>query len=215
MSEHLLQIDRGERDELVRQGKRLEYLTICWNFLEGIISVAAGLFAGSIALVGFGFDSMIEVLSGGALLWRLHLDMPEKRERAEARALKIVGVCFVLLALYISFDAVKSLITREPPHESLVGIGLAVVSLIVMPILARSKRKVATKINSRAMQADSRQTDLCAYLSAILLGGLLLNAIFGWWWSDPVAAIIMVPIITKEGVEALRGETCCEVDECH
>jgi len=196
----------------VRSGRNLEYLTIGWNSLEGVASIVAGLLAGSIALVGFGFDSLIEVSSGAALLWRLHLDAPEKRERAEQIALKIVGASFVLLAAYIGFDAAKSLMTREPAERSYIGIAIAALSLLVMPILARAKRRVAKEINSRAMKADSRQTDLCAYLSAILLIGLAINALFGWWWADPVAALIMVPIIAKEGIEALRGKAC---EDCH
>jgi divalent metal cation (Fe/Co/Zn/Cd) transporter len=203
------------RREQVRRGRWLEYLTVGWNSLEGIIAVGAGLVAGSIALVGFGFDSVIEVTSGLALLWRLHMDAPEKRERAEQVALKVVGVSFLALAAYVVFDALKSLITREPPEASYVGIAIATLSLIVMPLLARAKRRVAAEINSRAMQADSRQTDICAYLSAILLGGLILNALFGWWWADPVAALVMTPIIGREGVEALRGETCCDGGTCH
>jgi divalent metal cation (Fe/Co/Zn/Cd) transporter len=200
------------RSESLRRGRVLEYLTIIWNLLEGIVSVGAGLLAGSIALVGFGFDSFIESLSGGALLWRLHLDAPERRERAEYIALKLVGISFLLLATYVAFDAIKSLIQREPPEASYIGIGIAALSLVVMPFLARAKSKVAGELNSRALQADSRQTDICAYLSAILLGGLLLNAIFGFWWADPVAALVMTPIIAREGIEALRGETC---DDCH
>ncbi|MDQ3802455.1 MAG: cation transporter [Acidobacteriota bacterium] len=171
--------------------------------------------AGSVALVGFGVDSFIESLSGAALLWRLHTDSPERRERAEQLALKLVGVSFLLLAAYVAFDSAKSLLRREPPEASYVGIGLAALSLVVMPLLARAKRKVAASINSRALEADSRQTDLCAYLSAILLGGLLLNALLGWWWADHVAALVMVPIIAKEGVEALRGEMCCNEGSCH
>jgi divalent metal cation (Fe/Co/Zn/Cd) transporter len=198
----------------VRRGRWLEYLTIGWNSLEAIIAIGAGLVAGSIALVGFGLDSIIEVSSGAALLWRLHMDAPEKRERSERIALKLVGISFLLLAAYVIFDAAQSLITRETPEASYVGIGLAALSLVVMPLLARAKRKVAASINSRALQADSRQTDICAYLSAILLGGLLLNALFGWWWADPVAALVMTPIIVKEGIEALRGETCCD-GVCH
>jgi divalent metal cation (Fe/Co/Zn/Cd) transporter len=204
----------SERAIKVRHGRWLEYLTIAWNLLEGIIAIGAGLMAGSIALVGFGFDSVIEVTSGAALLWRLHMDAPEKREHAEQIALKLVGISFLLLAAYVAFDAAKSLLTHEPPQASYLGIGIAALSLVVMPILARAKRRVAESINSRALQADSRQTDICAYLSAILLGGLLLNAVFGWWWADPVAALIMTPIIVKEGVEALRGETCCN-EACH
>ena len=214
MSGQVIQIGGGGRDALVRRGRLLEYLTIGWNSLEGLIAVAAGLAAGSIALVGFGFDSVIEVTSGAALLWRLHMDAPERRERAEKVALKLVGWSFLLLAAYVAFDAVKALVWREPPEASYVGIALAALSVVVMPLVARAKRKVAAGLNSRALQADSRQTDICAYLSAILLGGLLLNALLGWWWADPAAALVMVPIIAKEGVEALRGETCCE-GTCH
>jgi divalent metal cation (Fe/Co/Zn/Cd) transporter len=203
------------RADLVRRGRYLEYFTIGYNSLEGLIAVAAGLLAGSIALVGFGFDSLIEVTSGAVLLWRLHADLDEeRRERVEAISLRIVGACFVLLAIYVSFDSVKSLIRREAPQESIVGIVLAAVSLIVMPLLVRAKRKVARGINSAALMADSKQTELCTYLSAILLGGLLLNALLGWWWADPVAALVMVPIIVKEGFEGLRGRTCCD-DQCH
>ena len=165
-----------------------------------------GLFAGSIALVGFGLDSVIESSSGAILLWRLRDG--ERGEQRERIALKLVGGSFLLLAAYVAFDAVKKIITREPPGVSYAGIGIAALSLVVMPILARAKRRVAADLNSRAMQADSRQTDLCAYLSAILLGGLLLNALAGWWWADPVAGLVMTPIIAKEGVEALRGEAC-------
>lgn len=201
----------ANRTELVRRGRFLEYFTIGYNSLEGLIAVTAGLVAGSIALVGFGFDSFIEVTSGAVLLWRLQADAhEERRERVEAISLRIIGVCFVLLAIYVSYDSVTSLIRREAPEESVVGIVLASVSLVVMPLLVRAKRKVARAIKSKALIADSKQTELCTYLSAILLGGLLLNAFLGWWWADPVAALVMVPIITKEGIEALRGDTCCD-----
>jgi divalent metal cation (Fe/Co/Zn/Cd) transporter len=200
------------RADLVRRGRGLEYFTIVWNVLEGVISVAAGVLAGSIALVGFGFDSFIESASGGALLWRLHLDRPERREQAEKFALKLVGISFLLLAAYVTFDAGKSLIKREAPEATYLGIGIAALSLVVMPLLARAKRRIAKDIHSHAMEADARQTDICTYLSAILLVGLLLNALFGWWWADPVAALVMIPIITKEGIAALRGETC---GDCH
>jgi divalent metal cation (Fe/Co/Zn/Cd) transporter len=202
----------NRRADLVQRGRSLEYFTIIWNLAEGIVSVGAGLLAGSIALVGFGFDSFIESASGGALLWRLHLDRPERREQAEKFALKLVGVSFLLLAAYVTFDAVKSLIKREPPAATYLGIGIAALSLVVMPLLARAKRRVAKEIHSHALEADARQTDICTYLSAILLGGLLLNAILGWWWADPVAALVMIPIIVKEAVRALRGEAC---GDCH
>jgi len=194
----------------IRRGRTLAYLTIIWNSLEGLIAVGAGIVAGSIALVGFGIDSVIEVSSGAIILWRL-----ASGEHRERLALRLVGFSFLALTAYIAFDAVKSLWLREPPETTYIGIGIAALSLVVMPILARAKRKVAANLNSAAMHADSRQTDLCAYLSAILLGGLILNAIFGWWWADPVAALIMVPIIAKEGIGALRGETCCDTGDCH
>jgi divalent metal cation (Fe/Co/Zn/Cd) transporter len=194
----------------VRRGRALEYLTIGWNVLEAAVSIGAGLLAGSTALVGFGVDSVIESTSGAVLLWRLRDG--ERGEQRERLALRLVGVSFLLLAAYVAFDAVKSLIRREPPEVSYIGIGIAALSLVVMPLLARAKRRVAAQLNSRALKADSRQTDLCAYLSAILLGGLLLNALFGWWWADPLAALVMLPIIAREGAEALRGETC---DDCH
>jgi divalent metal cation (Fe/Co/Zn/Cd) transporter len=215
MNQQITQLDYAGRTGLIKRGQRLEYFTIEWNLLEGIVAIISGVLAGSISLVGFGLDSLIEVSSGSALLWRLHMDAPERRENAEAITLKIVGVCFLALAAYIGFDAAKTLIRREPPEASYTGIGLTVLSLIVMPLLARAKRRVAASISSRAMHADSRQTDLCAYLSAITLGGLGLNAVFGWWWADPIAALVMLPIIAKEGIEALRGETCCDEEACH
>ncbi|MBA2702551.1 MAG: cation transporter [Blastocatellia bacterium] len=208
------QIVDVNRAQLVGRGRKLEYFTIAYNSLEGLIAIIAGLMAGSIALVGFGFDSLIEVTSGAALVWRLHSDADEsQRERVEAITLRIVGVCFLVLAAYVSYDSIKSLIWREEPHESIPGIILAIASLIVMPLLVRAKRKVARGIKSRALMADSKQTELCTYLSAILLAGLLLNALLGWWWADPVAALVMVPIIIKEGIEGLRGESCCD-DGC-
>lgn len=204
------------REALVARGKVLEYLTVGYNSLEGVIAIGAGLLAGSIALVGFGFDSVIEVISGLTLIWRLRSDADvSRRERVERQALRVVGASFMLLATYVAFDAIKAMVQREAPDESIVGIVLAALSLVVMPMLARAKRGVARAINSRALDADATQTQLCTYLSAILLGGLVLNAAFGWWWSDPVAALIMVPIIAKEGLEGWRGERC-ECDEvCH
>jgi divalent metal cation (Fe/Co/Zn/Cd) transporter len=215
MSQEVVITGKSNRAELIKRGRYLEYFTIGYNSLEGLIAVVAGLVAGSIALVGFGFDSLIEVTSGAALLWRLNADVDEaRRERVEAISLRIVGACFVVLAIYVTYNSVKSLIRREAPRESIVGIVLAAVSLIIMPLLVRAKRKVARGINSGALMADSKQTELCTYLSAILLGGLLMNALLGWWWADPVAALIMVPIIVKEGIEGLRGHNCCE-EECH
>jgi len=204
-------IGKMELDRLatIRRGCRLEYLTIAWNSAEAAVALIAGLLAGSIALIGFGLDSVIEVCSGAIVLWRLFAD----NERSERLALKVVGVSFLALAAYVAFDSIKTLWLREAPARSLPGIVLAAVALIVMPLLARAKRRVAAGIGSRALHADSRQTDLCAYLSAILLGGLLLNAWLGWWWADPVAGLAMTLIIANEGREALRGESCgCEGD---
>ena len=192
--------------ERLREGRRLEYLTIAWNVIEGVVSVVAGVLAGSTALIGFGVDSGIESMSGAVLLWRLQ-DGDCHVER-EARALQLVGVSFLLLAAWIAYESAGSLWLREAPSASWLGIAVAALSLVVMPWLAHRKRKVARAIASRALESDSRQTSLCAYLSAILLGGLLLNATLGWWWADPVAGLAMVPIIAREGVQALRGEHC-------
>ncbi len=199
-----------DRSSYVRRGVHLEWFTVAYNSLEGLIALVAGLLSGSIALVGFGFDSALEVTSGVALLWRLGGDADEPtRERNEKAALRIVGICFLLLAVYVSYDAIQALVSRQAPQRSLAGIVLAGASLIVMPLLARAKRGVAGHIASAALTADAKQTQLCTYLSAILLVGLLSNAVLGWWWADPVAALAMVPIIANEGVDALRGRTCC------
>lgn len=208
-------VNKENRAGLIRRGILLEYFTIGWNLLEGIIAVGAGVIAGSPSLVGFGVDSFIESTSGAALLWRLRIDDEETRERREQIALRLVGTSFLLLAAYVAYDSVTTLIWRESPETSYVGIGLTIVSLIVMPILAKAKRRVAGQIKSRALEADSKQTDLCVYLSAISLGGLALNALFDWWWADPVAALLMIPIIVNEGIGGLKGEACCDDDACH
>jgi divalent metal cation (Fe/Co/Zn/Cd) transporter len=200
----------ADRAHHVKRGQWLEYFTLGWNMLEAGVAIGAGWLAGSIALVGFGVDSLIESFSGAILLWRLA--SPAHDESRERLALRLVGASFFLLAAYVCFEAIKSLIASEQPSASIVGIVLSVASLVVMPLLARAKRKVAADLGSHALKADSRQTDICAYLSAILLGGLVLNALFGWWWADPVAALIMVPIIAREGFEAWQGEVC---EDCH
>lgn len=196
----------AEAEDAVRKGRRLEYLTLGWNLGEAAVAIGAGVFAGSTALLGFGIDSLIECLSGSVLLWRL--SHGEKGERREQQARKLVGLSLLVLATYVAYEAAESLIEKEPPAASYVGIGLALLSVVVMPLLARAKRRVAASLGSRAMHADSRQTDICGYLSAILLIGLGANALLGWWWADPVAALAMVPIIGKEGIEAMRGEAC-------
>lgn len=201
----------SDRSALVQRGLRLESLTVAWNSAEAAIGIAAGVVAGSIALVGFGLDSVIEVSSGAVLLWRLRADRDHaRREQAERRALRLVGISFLALATYVATDAALSLWRRQAPEQSYVGIGLAAVSLVVMPLLARAKRRVAADLGSAALHADSQQTQICAYLSVILLAGLALNAGLGWWWADPVAGLLMTPIILSEGVEALRGKTCCD-----
>lgn len=211
MSNQIATTSTNSRAGLVKRGRKLEYFTLGYNFLEGLLSVGAGLLAGSVALVGFGVDSFIESLSGGILLWRLQGDKGEEREHL---ALRLVGVSFLVLAAYVAFDAGKSLIRHEPPEASYLGIAITVLSLFIMPILARAKRQVGTELDSRALQADAKQTDICVYLSFILLAGLGLNALFGWWWADPAAALVMVPIIAKEGFAALRGEACGCGDSC-
>jgi divalent metal cation (Fe/Co/Zn/Cd) transporter len=200
-----------DRQAVARRGKQLEYFTIAWNTLEGLVAVVAGVLAGSISLVGFGVDSFIEVTSGGVLLWRMSVDADvRKREQREKLSLKIVGVCFLALASYVGYESISDLVSRKSPEHSIPGIVLACVSLVVMPLLSRAKKKVGNELGSAAMRADAKQTDFCVYLSVILLLGLLLNAVLDWWWADPAAALIMVPLIAKEGVEAMRGETCCD-----
>jgi divalent metal cation (Fe/Co/Zn/Cd) transporter len=199
-----------DRQAVARRGKQLEYFTIAWNTLEGLVAVVAGAVAGSISLVGFGIDSFIEVTSGGVLLWRMSVDADvRKRERNEKLSLRIVGVCFLTLAAYVGYESISGLVSRKSPEHSVPGIVLACVSLVVMPLLSRAKKRVGNELGSAAMHADAKQTDFCVYLSAILLLGLVLNAALGWWWADPVSALIMVPLIAKEGVEAMNGDTCC------
>jgi divalent metal cation (Fe/Co/Zn/Cd) transporter len=200
----------------VERGRRLEYITIAWNSTEALVSLIAGTIAGSVSLVGFGVDSLIEVVSGTALVWRLHHQPDDlRREQAERLTLKIVACCFLALAAYIFFDAASALMKHGAPQKSLPGIVIAAMAVVVMPFLGRAKRKVAAEIHSEAMNADARQADFCAYLSAILLVGLLLNAFLGWWWADPVAALIMVPIIAKEAVSSWKGNSCgCDQPRC-
>ena len=200
-----------ERQRFAERGKRLEYFTIAWNSLEGLVGIIAGLVAGSISLVGFGIDSFIEVASGATLLWRMTVDADEQRRaRNERVSLRIVGTCFMALAAYIAYESVSDLVDRKAPEHSIPGIILACVSLIVMPLLSQAKKQVGSELNSAAMHADARQADFCVWLSGMLLGGLVLNAALGWWWADPVAALLMTPLIAKEGVAGWKGEKCCD-----
>lgn len=199
------------RPELLRRGLRLEYLTVGWNIVEGLIAIGAGLAAGSIALVAFGVDSFVETVSGLVLIWRLSAEArgrldEESVERVERRAERLVGAAFLLLAAYVAFEAVRSLVEQEAPDASPVGIVLTAVSIAVMVWLASAKRRVGEALGSRALIADSRQTAACWYLSLVTLTGLALNAAFGWWWADPLAALGIVVLLVREGIEALRGE---------
>lgn len=198
-----------DRNSAVKRAAQLEYFTIGWNSLEAVVSIAAGIFAGSVSLAGFGFDSLIEVTSGTALLWRIHYDHDqESRERNEKRALRIVGICFLALAAYLAFESLSSIIRHERPNHSPVGVVVTALSVVVMPLLARAKRRVAVLIQSEAMKADAVQTDFCMYLSAITLSGLVTYWLLGWWWADPITALLMVPLIAHEGIEAFRGQAC-------
>ncbi len=198
------------RADLVARSRRLNLATLGYNALEGVIAIAAGVAAGSVALIGFGIDSGIELTASVVALWRLNADADHaRRERVERTSHRIIGALFMALALYVSVDAGLALWNREAPGESPVGIVLAAASVLVMPYLARAKRRIGIALGSRALTAEATQTSLCMWLSAILLGGLLLNALAGWWWADPVAALAMVPIIAKEGAEGLRGAPTC------
>jgi divalent metal cation (Fe/Co/Zn/Cd) transporter len=190
-----------------RRAIRLEYFTIVWNTLEAVVAIVAGAIAGSIALVGFGLDSVIETVAGITLLWRLR-QQGEFESVAESRALRIVGLTFFALALYVAYKSLTDLWLRHQPEESLAGMALAAVSLVVMPLLGRAKRRVARQLGSRALAADAMETYVCSYLSFTLLLGLGLNAWRGWWWADAVAALAMVAFMVREGLEALRGDSC-------
>ena len=203
-------ISTGEREALVRRGILLSYATILYNSLEAIVSLIAGILAGSVALIGFGVDSVIEVTASLAAQWRLRSDMHHhQRERAELWTMRIVGACFLGLALYVLIDGAETLWRQRPPERSPMGIAILSLSVVVMPLLARSKKKVARGLASGALEAEATQTSLCAYLSLIGLAGVALNATLGWWWADPVAALLMVPIIAREGVEGIRAHECC------
>ena len=192
-------------DKLRSKALRLEYTLIAYNILEGIIAIAAGWRAGSIALVGFGFDSAIEVFSAAILVWRLRRPASlEDESEKERKALGAVGLTFFLLSAYILYEAAQSLLRQQAPEVSWIGILLAIASLIVMPVLGFAKRTVARQMGSRALEADALETLICAYLSFALLLGLGLNALLGWWWADPVAALVMLPLLIKEGWEAVQ-----------
>ena len=194
------------RVAVLRRGVALEGMTVGYNALEGVIAIATGLAAGSVALTGFGIDSVIEVTSGVLLRLRAELGSRELGPAVEARAARWAGVLLLALAVYIVGEAGRRLLTGDRTGESVVGIVLTALSLIVMPLLARAKLRVAASLGSRALRADAHETIVCAWLSATTLLGLGLNAMLGWWWADPVAALAMLPLIVREGIEAWRGE---------
>lgn len=193
---------------------RLEYLTLGWNLVEGVVAVIAALGSGSIVLLAFGIDSFVESASAVILIWRLGAERrmvdPHAIEQLDRRAHRLVGATLFALAAYVLVDASWSLFHQERPRPSFVGIGLTLVSALVMMWLARAKRRAARKLGSRALEADSFQTTACWWLSVISLAGMGLNAAFGWWWADPVAALGMVPLIVHEAREAWRGDDCCD-----
>lgn len=203
------------RPALLRRGLRLEYLTVGWNIVEGLVAVSAALAAGSVALLGFGIDSFVESASGGILIWRLLAERsrsdPEAIEAVERRAQKLVALSLFGLAAYVLFDSLKTLVLQEHPEPSVVGIAVTSLSIGVMWWLARAKRRTAVALGSRALEADAFQTTACWWLSIIVLSGIGVNAITGWWWADPVAAIVMTIFLVREGREAWEGEECCEV----
>src|SRR5437660_4285039 len=199
--------ERGDVLVLHRKaGRRIEFLSIGWTGLESIVGIVSGVLAGSVALISFGIDSVIEVASSLVLVWRLS-DASATEDR-EAFAHRLVGICFLALAIYVSFAALEDLLTHSAPHVTYFGIVYAIACVVVMPLLARAKRRAAANLQSHALHADSHQSDICASLAMILLGGLSLNALFGWWWADPIAALSMVPIILREAISGLRGESC-------
>ena len=205
----------SSRGSLLRQALRLEYLTVGWNLVEGVIAVSAALAAGSVALLAFGIDSFVESTSGTVLVWRLlaerRITADDRVEAIERRAQRLVATSLFALAAYVLFDSLKTLALQERPEPSAVGIALTGLSIGVMWWLARAKRRTAIALGSRAMEADAFQTTACWWLSIIVLAGIGLNALAGWWWADPVAAIGMTAFLVREGRAAWKGEECCEV----
>jgi divalent metal cation (Fe/Co/Zn/Cd) transporter len=188
----------------IKRGLRLEYATLAYNVLEAIVALASGAVSGSVSLVSFGVDSIIEVSSGAVMIWRLG----KCADEAERLAQKLIALSFFALGAWVLWKALAGLWSREVPSLSWTGIALAALSLLVMPALAKAKRQVGLTLNSAAVVADSQQTSLCAYLSAILLAGLLLQGLAGWWWADAMASLAMTPIIFREGIDAWRGKGC-------
>jgi divalent metal cation (Fe/Co/Zn/Cd) transporter len=198
--------DRGRRQRIALG---LAWATIAWNMVEAVVAIVSGAVASSIALVGFGLDSTVEVLSASVIVWQMTRRVPEDREE---QALRFIAVSFFALAGYVTVQAVFDLASRSESDTSAVGIALAAVSLAVMPLLAGLKRHNGRRLGSTSVIADSNQTLLCTYLSLVLLVGLLLNATVGWWWADPVAALVIAALAIREGRDAWHGERCCDED---
>lgn len=197
--------DPARRQQLGHRAQLLAAASVSYNAIEAAIAITAGLVAGSIALVGFGLDSIVEVSSGLIILWQFRHPLPESRER---QALRLMALSFFALAGYVTFESVRTLITGHHAEASPVGIGLAVASLLIMPFLSWAQRRTGRSLGSNAVVADSTQTQLCAYLSAVLLVGLVLNATLGWSWADPVAGLVIAAVAIREGLGAWRGEGC-------
>jgi divalent metal cation (Fe/Co/Zn/Cd) transporter len=200
----------GARPSLVRRAKLLAWLGIAWHAIEATVAIGAGVAAGSIALVGFGADAVVESAAGAIVIWRF-AEARSHSERAERRAQQLIAVSFWVIAAYIAIEALRSLIGGDQPEASWVGIGLAAITLVTMPALASAKARVAARLGSSATRSEGRQNLVCAYLSAGLLVGLGLNALAGWWWADPVTAVAIAAVAAREGREAWRGEIC---DDC-
>lgn len=195
----------AERRRYVRRAQLLAATSVAYNVVEAVVAIAAGIVAGSVALVGFGLDSVVEVSSGLIILWQFRHRLPESREQA---ALRMMALAFYALAAYVGVESVRALVTGRDPDASPVGIGLAIASLAIMPLMSWAQRRTGRALGSNAVVADSTQTLLCSYLSAVLLAGLVLNAALGWWWADPVAGLVIAAVAVREGVEAWRGEAC-------
>lgn len=194
-----------DRTRWERRAVALAWATVGYNAIEAVVAIASGVAAGSVALVSFGGDSIVECLSALVIVWQFR-GLPEEREQ---RAMKGIAVAFFILATYITIDSIRSLLSGADPDSSAVGIILAATSLVVMPVLVVAKRRTARELGSSTVMADSVQTLLCTYLSAVLLVGLGVNALFGWAWADPIAAMIIALVAAREGVEAWRGEDQC------
>ena len=196
----------AERSRLGRRAQLLAGASVTYNVVEAVIAVTAGIVAGSVALIGFGLDSVVEVSSGLVILWQFRHRLPESRER---QALRLMAFSFFALAAYVAFESVRALVVGGEPDASPVGIGLATASLIIMPFLSWAQRRTSRALGSGAVVADSTQTLLCTYLSAVLLVGLVLNATLGWGWADPIAGLVIAAVAVREGIEAWKGEGCC------